>query len=84
MSVHDYEKVEKRSVDEFLKERQESEAVFVSAPIEHFTVAQLKELTEKASGIGMTIIVKAEYSNFYQGVLVSLATNEDIKKYGVV
>lgn len=84
MSVADYTRVEKSSVDEVISNALEKDCI-TSAPIEHYTQDELKEIAEKAKENDLVVTIKAEYSNFYQGILLNFIKRENIddmfKKY---
>lgn len=71
----------KNKVEEMIKERLKNEAVFTSCPIEEFNIKELELLAEYAEENGLIVLLKAEHSNFYQGVLVELTRKESIAKH---
>lgn len=83
MAVDNHKTVEKQTVAELIKNKRLDGAIFTSAPIEHYTIEELKELADIANEKDMAVVIKAEYSNFYQGVLVSLVYNDDVKLFGL-
>lgn len=84
MSVSDYTRVGKSSVDEVISNALEEDCI-TSASIEHYTQDELKEIAEKAKENDLGVTIKAEYSNFYQGILLNFIKRENIddmfKKY---
>jgi len=68
-------------VEEVIQERLKNEAVFTCCPIEEFNFEELDLLAEYAKENGMIMFLKAEYSNFHQGVLVKLISKEKIARY---
>lgn len=77
MAVDNYTTVEKSSIDDVIKDALEVDHI-TSAPIEHYTQEELKELAEKAKKNDLVISIRAEHSNFYQGVLLSFIKRESI------
>lgn len=84
MAVHDCRTVKKSSVDEIISDALDVDHI-TSAPIEHYTQDELKEIAEKAKENDLVVTIKAEYSNFYQGILLNFIKRENIddmfKKY---
>jgi len=84
MAVDNYTTVKKSSIDDVIKDALEVDHI-TSAPIEHYTQDELKELAEKAKKNDLVITIRAEHSNFYQGVLLSFIKRKNIddtfKKY---
>jgi len=84
MAVDNYTTVKKSSIDDVIKDALEVDHI-ISAPIEHYTQDELKELAEKAKKNDLVITIRAEHSNFYQGVLLSFIKRKNIddtfKKY---
>lgn len=62
-------------IDKYIKDTLESECI-ISIPIEILTKDQLEELGEKAKDNNILASIRAEHSNAYQGVLVSLIRKE--------
>lgn len=83
MAVDNYKTIEKTSVDEAIEYAKESESIIaLSLPIEHYSIDELKELADKLEKEDFIIIIKAEYSNFYQGVLIGIVRRENVtEKY---
>ncbi|MBN7575428.1 hypothetical protein C1H57_08405 [Clostridium sp. 2-1] len=77
MAVADYTTIQKSSVDAVIKDALEVEHI-TSAPIEHYTQDELKEMAEKAKKNDLVISIRAEHSNFYQGVLLSFIKRKSI------
>ncbi|NRT77663.1 hypothetical protein [Clostridium beijerinckii] len=77
MAVADYTTVQKSSVDDVIKDALEVDHI-TSAPIEHYTQDELKEMAEKAKKNNLVISIRAEHSNFYQGVLLSFIKRKSI------
>lgn len=77
MAVDNYATVEKSSVDDVIKDALEVDHI-TSAPIEHYTQDELKELAEKAKKNDLVITIRAEHSNFYQGVLLNFIKRKNI------
>lgn len=81
MGVPSYKTTEKVEVNELIEKAVDGGAVFHSTAIEHYSLSELEELAKQAKDKGLIVTIKAEYSNFYQGVLVSVSKKEDAKKY---
>lgn len=81
MGVPDYTSIEKIQVDELIQNALHGNAVFYSGAIEHYSLEELQDLAEKANKHNLIITLKAEHSNFYQGVMVSVCKRESVKKY---
>lgn len=79
MGVPDYKSVNKIQVDEFIKLALNGEFVMRCAPIEHYSQQDLKDLSEMAIKENLLMTIRAEYSNFYQGVLINLIPKKDVK-----
>lgn len=77
MGVDNYKTIKKQSVDDFIKDAERNVCVITSVPIEHYTQTELKQIADKAKDRGLIVTIKAEYSNFYQGVLIGLIHKED-------
>ena len=80
MAVDNYETVERQTVDELIERRDDSSCIITSAPIEHYSIAELVELAKKLERKDVVITLRAEYSNFYQGVLVGLVKRENVSE----
>lgn len=48
----------------------------ISAPLEHYTIGELTELSKMARDKELLITVKYESSNFYVGTMVSVVQKE--------
>lgn len=59
------------NIEEIIKEALEMDCA-ICYPIEDFELDELKELSEKANKSGLVVILRAEHSNFHQGVLVEV------------
>lgn len=81
MAVDNYKTVEKIEIDEFIELALNGEFVMRCAPIEHYSIEELKSLSEKARLNNLLMIVKEESSNFYQGILIHLILKKDVKNY---
>lgn len=77
MAVHDCRTVGKSSVNDVISNALEVDHI-TSAPIEHYTQDEIKELAEKAKENDLVMTVRAEHSNFYQGVLLSFIKRKSI------
>lgn len=78
MSVPNYKTIKKQSIDNFIKDALEDDSVIVSVPLEHYTQVELKEIADKAKDRDLIVTIKAEYSNFYQGVLIGLIHKDNV------
>lgn len=77
MSVDNYTTIIKSSVDEVINHALETTYI-TSAPIEHYSQTELKELAEKAKENDIVVSIKAEHSNGYQGVLLCFIKRDSI------
>jgi len=80
MAVDDYRTVGKTEIDDFIELAVKEEWLIQSAPIEHYTIEELKEISEKAKKNDLVMTIREERSNFYQGVLISLIQRNDVKE----
>ena len=80
MGVDNYKTIKKCSVNDFIEDALKGNAIMASMPIEHYTQDELKEITKKANEKDFIVTIKAEYSNFYQGVLIGLIHKDNIKQ----
>ncbi|MEE1248983.1 MAG: hypothetical protein UHU19_07140 [Lachnospiraceae bacterium] len=68
----------RRKIRDFVDDAKEHE-YWTSLPIEEFeSIKELKEAIELCSKLELSVEIKAEHSNFYQGVLFGVA-NKDLK-----
>ncbi|URZ15314.1 hypothetical protein [Clostridium felsineum] len=67
-------------IDFFIKQALENDHI-QSKPIEHFTIEQLNELSEKARDNNLLITLRVEHSNVWQGTLVNLIKKEIANKF---
>lgn len=81
MGVPDYTEILKISVDDLIGAAVNGEVVSPSGAIEHYTHEELIDLAEKADKNDLIVTIKAEHSNFYQGVMVSVTQREKAAKY---
>lgn len=81
MSVPNYKTIKKQSIDNFIKEALEDNSVMVVAPLEHYTQVELKEIADKAKDRDLIVTIKAEYSYFYQGVLIGIMHKDNGGQY---
>lgn len=80
MAVNDYTTIQKVEIDKFIEVALEGNSYIESAPIEHYSVEEIKEISEKAKKNNLVMTINEERSNFYQGVLINLLKREDVKK----
>lgn len=80
MGVDDYKTVGKTKIDDFIELAVKGECYIQCAPIEHYTIEELKEISKKAKKNDLVMTIQAEYSNFYQGIMINLLKREDVKK----
>lgn len=82
MGVDNYKTVEKQSVDEFIKNAIDNTSCVIcaTAPIEHYTIEELIDLAEKLERKDVVITLKAEHSNFYQGVMIGLVKRKNVNE----
>lgn len=80
MGVDNYKTIKKCSIDDFIKDALSGNSVIASMPIEHYSQEELKEIAKKANASDFIVTIKAEYSNFYQGVLIGLIHKDDIRQ----
>ena len=66
-------------IDEFIKDTL-SVNYMINMKIEDFTKEQLIELSEKAYTNNLLMAIKAEHSNFHQGVLVALVRRDKARQ----
>lgn len=81
MGVPNYEEAQKISVDELIENAVNEEAVSPAGAIEHYTQEELINLAEKAAKNDLIVSIKAEHSNFYQGVMVCVTKREHVVEY---
>ena len=81
MGVPNHTEIEKISVDDLIDGCIKEFAVSPSGAIEHYTQEELIDLAEKANKNNLIVTIKAEHSNFYQGVMVSVTKRENVTKY---
>ena len=77
MAVDNYTTVSKSSVNKLIERAIEVEHI-TSAPIEHYTIKELKEIAELAKKNDLVVTIKDEHSNFYQGTMVQLIKRKNI------
>lgn len=77
MSVDNFETVGKVEIDKFLGDAF-NEGYIMSVPIEHYSVNEIKEISEKAKKLGLVISIRNETSNFYQGVLIQAVRKDSL------
>lgn len=80
MAVDNYTTVEKSSVNEVIETALKEDCI-ISVPIEHYSQDELKEFAKKAKENNLLVTIKAEYSNFYQGVMVQLIKKDIADKF---
>lgn len=80
MGVDDCKTVGKIDIDNFIEVAVKGECYIRCAPIEHYTIEELKEISEKAKKNDLVMTINEERSNFYQGVLINLVKRDDVKK----
>ena len=80
MAVDNYKTIKKQGVSDFIEDALKSNAVMVSMPIEHYTQDELKEIADKARDKDLVVTIKAEYSNFYQGILIGLIHKDNVRQ----
>lgn len=80
MAVDDYRTAGKRDIDDFIEVTVKGECYIQCAPIEHCTIEELKEISEKAKKNDLVMTINEERSNFYQGILINLVKRDDVKK----
>jgi hypothetical protein len=79
MSVDNYKTVPKTGVVEMINHAIKVDYI-VSNPIEHYSLDEIKRLSELARCNDLLFSIKEERSNFYQGIMINLIKKSMLKE----
>lgn len=79
MAVDNYTTVPKIDVEEMISHAIQNDYI-ITLPIEHYSMDELKRLSELARHNDLMLTIKEERSNFYQGILINLIKRSIAKK----
>ena len=82
MAVPDYtniNKIEMEDLVDILVDFDKYEPMFFVVPIEHYTIDDLKILSQIATAKNLVMSIKYSQSNFYYGALVQFSKKENDK-----
>jgi hypothetical protein len=55
----------------------------ISNPIEHYSIDEIKKLSEMAKQNDLLLSIKEERSNFYQGIMINLIKKSILKETNI-
>lgn len=79
MGIGNYKTVPKRGVKNLIKEALNCDYM-LSNPIEHYSIEEIRELSELAKDNDLIFSIKEERSNFYQGIEINLIKRKIVKE----
>lgn len=82
MNIDNYTTIPKIEVTEFIKNAK-TKGYIISSPIEHYTIEEIKSLSELAKKNDLILTIKQETSNLYYGVMINLLRKDVLKENNV-
>lgn len=79
MAIDTYETVPKMEIEKII-ERALSCDFIISNPIEHYSIDEIRRLSELARKNDLIFSIKEERSNFYQGIMINLVKRSRVKE----
>lgn len=79
MGVDNYTTVSKTDIEDLINSAVKVD-YFASAPIEHYSLEEIKRLSELARENKLVLSIREERSNFYQGILIQLIKRTSLSK----
>lgn len=79
MGVDNYKTVPKMGVEKLIEETLNCECIMTN-PIEHYSIEEIRRLSELARKNDLIFSIKEERSNFYQGIMISLVKRTRVKE----
>lgn len=79
MGVDNYKTVPKMGVEKLIEETL-SCGFIITNPIEHYSIDEIRRLSELARKNDLIFSIKEERSNFYQGIMINLIKRSRVKE----
>lgn len=79
MRIDNYKTVPKMSVGEMI-ENALNRGLIISNPIEHYSIDEIKRLSELARDNNLILSIKQERDNFYQGIMINLIERSKVQE----
>ena len=79
MGVNNYRTVPKMGIEKLIERALNCEFI-ISNPIEHYSIDEIRRLSELARKNDLIFSIKEERSNFYQGIMINLVKRKIVKE----